>query len=258
MKLHPHATGLLGLPNEETEAVHRWYRRFQWLPGAAALLSIPAFYMHLAGNRSVYEAGSLLYLALALAMLFYLGLLAALCRHRLRFLTGNWLDVGLAVGVLLSALTDYGSWSHMAVALRLGLVGLVFVRLLFSLRALVSPSGLAYVLACAAAMLAVSGAGFYWLEPTVHSYTEGVWLAFVSVATVGYGDIVPTTPASRLFAAFIILMGLGVVSLVTAAGAAIFVGEDDRRLRSEMHSDIRALRKELEVLREEVRRLHRS
>jgi len=60
---------------------------------------------------------------------------------------------------------------------------------------------------------------------------------------------VPTTPASRIFAALIVLIGYALLSMVTASIAAFFVGEDEKHLRHEMHRDIKALRDELAQLR---------
>ena len=113
-----------------------------------------------------------------------------------------------------------------------------------------------------------------WLEPTVNTYLDGLWLAFVTAATVGYGDFVPTTPLSRLFAVLTVVLGLSVLSLVTATLVSLFIGEDEARLRRDMHQDIKALRQSTEqaigadeqalrrelhhdmrLLREEVRQL---
>ncbi|MBI3283657.1 MAG: two pore domain potassium channel family protein [Burkholderiales bacterium] len=103
-------------------------------------------------------------------------------------------------------------------------------------------------------MLTSAGAGFYWLEPNVLNYADGVWLAFTTVATVGYGDIVPSTPASKIFAVFIVLFGYAMFSIVTANIAALFVGKEEAVLERELHADIRALAQELAALREELRR----
>jgi voltage-gated potassium channel len=81
------------------------------------------------------------------------------------------------------------------------------------------------------------------------NFGDAVWWAIVTVATVGYGDLVPTTPSSRLFAAFMVLLGYALMSLVTGAIAAAFVGEDEKRLRRELHEDIKRLRNEVELLR---------
>ena len=108
------------------------------------------------------------------------------------------------------------------------------------------------LLAIALLMLALSGGGFYWLEPNVHSYADGLWLAFTTGATVGFGDIVPTTPASRIFAGFIVLLGYALFSVVTASISALFVTKDEQRFERELHGDIRALRKEIDALRAEL------
>ena len=159
-----------------------------------------------------------------------------------------WLDVGLIAGAAASALSS-GGWSPVEWALRSALLLVVVLRMLVFLRRLFSPHNIVYLVALGAGMLAMAGAGFYWLEPTVHSYADGLWLAFESGATVGYGDILPTTPASRLFAAFMVMLGFAMLSLVTGAIAATFVGEDERKLRHELHADIRALRLEVQALR---------
>ena len=90
------------------------------------------------------------------------------------------------------------------------------------------------------------------MEPTVHSYWDGVWLAFTSGLTVGYGDLAPTTHAARLFASVVIVLTYGVMSLVTASIAAFFVGQEERRMRLEMHHDLKALRQEIADLRERL------
>jgi voltage-gated potassium channel len=87
----------------------------------------------------------------------------------------------------------------------------------------------------------------------VHSYSEGLWLAFVTGATVGYGDFVPTTTASRFFAMFTVLIGFGMLSLTTASIAVFFIEEDEKKLRREMHHDMRLLHEEVVALRAEIR-----
>ena len=62
----------------------------------------------------------------------------------------------------------------------------------------------------------------------------------------------PTTPASRVFAAFVVLLGYGLLSLVFASIAAIFVEQEERLLRREMHRDIKTLQAEIASLRREI------
>ena len=45
----------------------------------------------------------------------------------------------------------------------------------------------------------------------------------MTASTLGYGDLIPSTHASRVFSVFVVLLGFGVLSFVTAAIAATFV-----------------------------------
>ena len=47
--------------------------------------------------------------------------------------------------------------------------------------------------------------------------SNGLWWAVVTMATVGYGDIVPITPAGRLVAGIVIMSGVTLFSVFTAA-----------------------------------------
>ena len=118
-------------------------------------------------------------------------------------------------------------------------------------------NGLAYSLALSMTILLVGGAGFWWLEPKVTTLGDGLWLAFTTAATVGYGDIVPSTHASRAFAVIVVLLGLAVLSLVTASVAALFVGKgvrtEERAIERELMHEIRAVRREVEALRSELK-----
>ena len=51
---------------------------------------------------------------------------------------------------------------------------------------------------------------------------DGVWFALVSGATVGYGDIVPTTSGGRVIGAVLMITGIGFAGLLTGALAERF------------------------------------
>jgi voltage-gated potassium channel len=110
-------------------------------------------------------------------------------------------------------------------------------------------AGLTHLLSLAMGVLGLCGMGFWWLEPQVHSLGEGMWLAFTTAATVGYGDIVPTTPASKIFAVFVVLLGFAALSLVTAAIAAMWVQSDEERMEDEILLD---LHRQLKLVRDEL------
>ena len=55
------------------------------------------------------------------------------------------------------------------------------------------------------------------------NYGDAVWWSIVTVATVGYGDIVPRTEFGRIFASLTILSGVILISLFTATISSVFV-----------------------------------
>ncbi|UUZ76510.1 potassium channel family protein [Polaromonas sp. P1(28)-13] len=65
-------------------------------------------------------------------------------------------------------------------------------------RSLITRRGLVYSLLLCLLILGLGGVGFWMVEPRVLTLSDGLWLAFTTAATVGYGDIVPSTPASRV------------------------------------------------------------
>ena len=107
---------------------------------------------------------------------------------------------------------------------------------------------LGYPLALSLTILLLGGVGFWVLEPKVETLSDGLWLAFTTAATVGYGDLVPSTHSSRAFAVVVVMLGLAVLSLVTASVAAVFVGNEERDIERELMQEIRALRAEVAAL----------
>ena len=75
-----------------------------------------------------------------------------------------------------------------------------------------------------------SASAIYFLEnksqPEVFSsITASIWWATISLATVGYGDIVPITIWGKIFASIISLVGIGIVAIPTGIISASFVEE---------------------------------
>lgn len=120
---------------------------------------------------------------------------------------------------------------------------------------LITRRGLIYSLILCLVIMGFGGMGFWLLEPKVVTLSDGLWLAFTTAATVGYGDLVPSTHYSRMFAVVVVLLGLAVLSLVTASVAAVFVEREERQIERDLMYEIGALRKDIHQLKEQVQAL---
>ena len=120
--------------------------------------------------------------------------------------------------------------------------------------------GLLYSLALAVAILMLGGVGFWLIDPNVPTLQDGLWLAFTTAATVGYGDLVPSSHWSRAFSVLVVLLGLAVLSLVTASLAAIFVEREveaeEAEIQRELLRELARLRRDVASLRTEVLEMH--
>jgi len=89
--------------------------------------------------------------------------------------------------------------------------------------------------------------------PTVE---DGIWWAVVTLATVGYGDIVPTTTWGRVVGTIVITLGVTFIAFVTATVTSYFVSVDRER-ETTRTDELRAASDEQmqDLLREIDRRL---
>jgi hypothetical protein len=53
---------------------------------------------------------------------------------------------------------------------------------------------------------------YHWLEGW--SYLDALYFCVISLATVGYGDITPTTPWGKVFTIFYVINGIGILLAV--------------------------------------------
>jgi len=97
-----------------------------------------------------------------------------------------------------------------------------------------SPRGAAVVIATVSTSITVAAGILMTVADRkgFPSIGSGLWWAVQTVTTVGYGDHVPTTVAGRLVAAVVMLVGIGFLTVITAAITSTFVSRSRREQAS--------------------------
>jgi len=85
------------------------------------------------------------------------------------------------------------------------------------------------------------------------SLGSGLWWAVQTVTTVGYGDHVPTTLGGQLLAAVVMLLGIGFITVITAAITSSFVSR--ARLERPLARDGVLLAEQLKKIDERLERI---
>ncbi|MGO9877417.1 MAG: potassium channel family protein [Acidimicrobiia bacterium] len=75
----------------------------------------------------------------------------------------------------------------------------------------------------------------------IHNYPDALWWAIVTVTTVGYGDRYPVSAGGRVVAAMLMLVGIGLIGVLTATVASVFIKEHTDANKEEFkkgHADL--------------------
>ena len=93
-----------------------------------------------------------------------------------------------------------------------------------------TPRGAAIVIASVSTVMTVVAGLLVTVvdHETYPSIGSGLWWAAQTVTTVGYGDNVPMNLAGRLVAVLVMLLGIGFLTVVTAAITSTFVARARR------------------------------
>lgn len=166
--------------------------------------------------------------------------LSFLVKHPLAYLRSNWVNLLI---IIFSFPLIWQFFPHAAGfrVLRLVVLFTLILQASKTLQKVLSRNHLGSSLVTSFFIIVVAGTLMSIIDPNVHTPMDGIWWAWVTVTTVGYGDIVPASNAGRLFGAFLILMGIGLFTMLTASFAAFFMAEDEKDMIKKEEQNIKRL-----------------
>lgn len=241
--------GLAGISPDDNPTARGWQRRLHWIMVAVALLSVPAYLLSTADVGPGWQAFAwALDFVILTAFSAELVWMMWLSSHPFRYLFENWLNVIIILGAAAAALGATTEWIAIVRGMRAAVAVLVVARTASEFRVLFTRKGAPMLVGIAVLTILILGALFYWLDPKIHSFSDGLWLTFITGATVGYGDVVPSTNGTRLLAVITVFVGVALMTLFTGNVVAFFVGGEEARMRESLQRDLATLRAEIQTL----------
>jgi voltage-gated potassium channel len=230
--------------------------RFEWVILVATLAIIPVMVIELEASSSA--AREVAFVANWLIWSIFIAELAfilTVAPRKTAALKAHWLDV---IIILVTA----PAFGRLLASLRL--VRLVRLLRLFRLTAIVTravqrerviSSGATFRLVALLTLVIVVLSGS--VEALVDSGDfpstwDGIWWAVVTVTTVGYGDLKPTTVEGRIIAMVVMLFGIGFLSVLTATVASYFVKSDRGNETQEILAALARLETELAAVKQQI------
>lgn len=238
--------GLSGVSSHETSEAREWGRWLEW-PMLLVAIWIPVQWYLVETSLISAQASHWLDWLVWLFFIFETTILTALVRNKAHYLMANWMNLVIILAgfpIVWNSTPLVGALRN----LRLLLVLVLVMGLSKTLRRFLMQNRLGTTLGIALVLVVLSGILVTRIEPAMGSISDGIWWAWVTVFTVGYGDIAPETPTGRLFGGLLILFGVGLISLLTANLAAFLIGSEVEKVEQEEKESDKLLHQILERL----------
>lgn len=104
-------------------------------------------------------------------------------------------------------------------------------RLFARCKRFLNTNGLKYVLLVSALLIIIGGGLVSIFEDM--SFMDGMWWAFVTSTTVGYGDISPSTMPGRAIAIILMISGIGLIGSLTSSITSFFMKNDNETISND-------------------------
>lgn len=169
-------------------------------------------------------------------------------------LRAHWLDTAIVV-LTIPLVTEALAWFRFARFVRLARFGAILGRMLQAEKRVTSGDSLRIAAILTLTAVVLGGAAQYAAEKEFETLWDGIWWAVVTVTTVGYGDLTPTTVGGRVVGIVLMFVGISFLSLLTAAIASKFVKQERSEEREEAEQQRQEMMETLHQIQADVAEL---
>jgi voltage-gated potassium channel len=90
------------------------------------------------------------------------------------------------------------------------------------------------------AVMFITAIPMKWIEDSFETYGDAFWWVIVTTTTVGYGDLYPETIIGRIIASFLMIVGVGILGIITGSVASFLTRRGNNEELPEELTYIRA------------------
>lgn len=200
----------------------------------AGILAVVATFVVVLQFGKNISGKQLFYLNMADNIIYFIFVLDfvirwALSKDKTAFIKNHYVDLIALLPFHFFTNSPYGS------LLKLMRVITYAMRLIHNIKDVLYTNGFIYSLGSATIITILGSFAIYFFEKdtstTIKSYGDAFWWSIVTVTTVGYGDISPTTSAGRVIAAILMLSGIGFLSMLTSTVSTYFITKTNEKAK---------------------------
>ncbi len=232
--------GLSGVDENETEQARRWGKLFEIPMILLAIWIIIEWYAESVGiiPRSITiltDWGIWLFFIIETLTLVWM------VEDKPRYLKTNWLNLFIII-MGLPVIWGMDTYAGALRTLRLLLMISLLLNMSRTIRSILSRNKLGMSLLISGFVILTFGIIISAVDPAIESPLDGIWWAWVTVTTVGYGDIVPVSHVGRILGALLILLGVGLIALLTANFSEFFISRSEEGVLQEEEQTLKKLK----------------
>ena len=175
--------------------------------------------------------------------------------NRRMFFRKNWLALlaSLPVALLILPFLSYAAYAYPLIVLIRILNLILLIKVISKVtERFLDATYLDKIIAVFIVLLLGSTFVLYCFDPNITSIFQAVWFVFQTITTVGYGDVIPSSPAGQFVGLVLIIAGVLMFSMLTASFGYLFTEKIFKDENVEFNQKANAIKENLHETRFQI------
>lgn len=203
-----------------------------------ALVSILLLYLEISDELTAQQTQTIIYADVIIATIFLMDFCYSYwtAPNKAEFARNRWWELPASIPLGLESFRVFRGFQFIRLVrifqfARLFRGASQFQRMMNNIQTFTEEVRLVYITNILGIVVLSGALAFHYAEadvnPAVKSFLDSIWWSISSVASLGAGDIYPTTNAGKIIGIIIVLLGLGVMSAFAGLVASFIIRHGD-------------------------------